>query len=92
MLTTPGLSFNLCVLDSQDIYVLAGVGGDGDGEPPEPGAGGLGDLALVQWEVRNCHPDQSEICVCDNNHNLWQSKIYLTYCNLLAACLEQVKS
>ena len=48
MLTTPGLSFNLCVLDSQDIYVLAGVGGDGDGEPPEPGAGGLGDFALDQ--------------------------------------------
>ena len=49
-LTPPGsgLDFNLCVPDSQDIYVPAGVAGDVDGEPPEPGAGGLGDLTLDQ--------------------------------------------
>ena len=59
-LTPPGseLDFNLCVPDSQDIYVPAGVAGDGDGEPPEPGAGGLEEPCPSQSGAQVGHPDQ----------------------------------
>ena len=48
---------------------------------PGPGAGGLGEVGHGQSEAERGATDQSEADRGDNKQYLWQSKIYLTYCN-----------
>ena len=52
MSTPSGLELICACPDSRDIYVLGGLAGDTDGEPLEPGAGGLGDILLTNEKPR----------------------------------------